>query len=62
MHKEPEQQRFKKNVKAAEAQKVKAGDEVSGPSEVERLEMSGAKNDKQAASQIAQCNDEERQS
>ena len=31
-HKEPEQQRFKKNVKVrAEAQKVKAGDEVSGP-------------------------------
>ena len=29
---EPEQQRFKKNVKVrAEAQKVKAGDEVSGP-------------------------------
>ena len=31
-HKEPEQQRFKKNVKVrAEAQKAKAGDEVSGP-------------------------------
>ena len=31
-HKEPEQQRFKKYVKVrAEAQKVKAGDEVSGP-------------------------------
>ena len=31
-HKEPEQQRFKKNVKVrAEAHKVKAGDEVSGP-------------------------------
>ena len=31
-HKEPEKQRFKKNVKVrAEAQKVKAGDEVSGP-------------------------------
>ena len=31
-HKEPEQQRFKKNVKVrVEAQKVKAGDEVSGP-------------------------------
>ena len=31
-HKEPEQQRFKKNVKVrAEAQKVKAGVEVSGP-------------------------------
>ena len=31
-HKEPEQQIFKKNVKVqAEAQKVKAGDEVSGP-------------------------------
>ena len=30
--KEPEQQRFKKNVKVrAEAQKVKACDEVSGP-------------------------------
>ena len=30
-HKEPEQQRFKTNVKVrAEAQKVKAGDEVSG--------------------------------
>ena len=31
-HKEPEKQRFKKNVKVrAEAQKVKGGDEVSGP-------------------------------
>ena len=31
-HKEPEEDRFKKNVKVrAETQKVKAGDEVSGP-------------------------------
>ena len=31
-HKEPELQRFMKNVKVrAEAQRVKAGDEVSGP-------------------------------
>ena len=31
-HKEPEQQRFKKNVKVrAEAQKVKACDDVTGP-------------------------------
>ena len=45
----------------AEAQKVKAGDEVSGPREVERLEVSRARNDKQAAARGEQCNDEERQ-
>ena len=32
LHKEPKQQRFKKNVKVrTEAQKVKTGEEVSGP-------------------------------
>ena len=61
-HKEPEQQRFKKNVKVrAEAQKVKACDKVSGPREVERLEVSRARNDKQAAARGEQCDDEERQ-
>ena len=61
-HKKPEQQRFKKNEKVrSEAQKVKAGDEVSGPWEVERLEVSRARNDKQAAAQDEQCDDEERQ-
>ena len=49
-HEEPEQQRFKKNVKVrAEAQKV------------ERLEVSRVRNDKQAAAQGEQCNDEEGQ-
>ena len=44
-HKEPDQQRFKKNVKVrAEAQKVKAGDEVSGPREVERESCQGMTN------------------
>ena len=33
----------------AEAQKVKAGDEISGPSEVERLEVSRATNDRREA-------------
>ena len=44
-----------------QAQKVKAGDGVSGPREVGRLEVSRARNDKQAAARGEQFDDEERQ-